>query len=80
MTDPLIPDLPQPWIFDGYRRVYTEGRPQALWQARALNLASVDIEEETGKETADYLGGMGATLEEARDALLDAMKLSKPEQ
>ena len=78
MADELIPTLPEPWIFDGYRRVYEGGRPTHLWQARAVNPLSAETDERGTK--VDWMGGMGSSFEEARDALLDAMKVPKPEQ
>jgi hypothetical protein len=74
----LIPVLPEPWVFDGYRRVYDEGRPTQLWQARAVNPLSAEADERGTK--VDWMGGLGASLEEARDALLDAMKAPRLEQ
>jgi hypothetical protein len=73
----LIPDLPQPWLFEGYRRVWEGARPTALWQARAVNPLSAETDLRGTK--VDHLAGIGRTLEEARDALLDAMKVEKPE-
>lgn len=72
MTERLIPELPAPWVFDGYRRMWDGGRPNELWQARAVNPLSAE-EDDRGLRV-DYMSGLGATLEEARDALLDAMK------
>lgn len=74
----LIPELPVPWVFDGYRRIYEGGRPTSLWQARATNPLSAETDERGTK--VDYLGGLGTTFEEARDALLDAMKAPRPDQ
>lgn len=76
--DDLIPTLPEPWVFDGYKRIYEKGQPTKLWQARAVNLASMEEDEHGIK--ADFLGGLGSDFEEARDALLDAMKQPKAEQ
>lgn len=73
----LIPDLPAPWEFDGYRRVWEGPRLTRLWQARAVNPLSAETDARGTK--VDWLGGLGTTLEEARDALLDAMKVEKPE-
>jgi hypothetical protein len=74
----LIPELPVPWIFDGYRRMWDGGQPRELWQARAVNPLSAETDERGTK--VDWMGGLGATLEEARDALLDAMKAPRAEQ
>lgn len=78
--DELVPELPAPWIFDGYRRVWDHGRPTQLWLARAINMASLTEEEETGRSMADFLDGTGIDFEEARDALLDAMKAPRTPQ
>jgi hypothetical protein len=77
MSD-LIPELPAPWVFDGYRRIWNDGRPAGLWQARAVNPLSAETDERGTK--VDWMGGLGSTLEEARDALLDAMKAPKVDQ
>lgn len=78
--DELIPELPAPWVFDGYRRVYDKGRPTSLWLARAINMASLTEEEGTGRAMADFLDGTGGDFEEALEALLDAMKTPRVEQ
>jgi hypothetical protein len=78
MAEDLIPDLPAPWIFDSYRRMWDGGNPNELWQARAVNPLTVE-EDERGLKV-DYMSGLGTTLAEARDALLDAMKAPKPDQ
>lgn len=75
MADPLIPDLPKPWLFDGYRRLYDNGVPSGLWQARAIDFTSVEVEKETGRETASYQVGIGRDFESARDHLLGQIDL-----
>ena len=39
----LIPELPVPWVFDGYRRIYNEGSPTHMWQARAINPLAAEM-------------------------------------
>lgn len=74
----LIPELPVPWLFDGYRRVWDGARPTELWQARAVNPLSAETDAIGTK--VDHMSGLGSTLEEARDALLDAMKAPRKPQ
>jgi hypothetical protein len=74
----LIPTLPEPWTFDGYKRIYEGGRPTSLWQARAVNLT--DLEEDEHGIKADFIAGVGGDLEEARDALVDALAAKKVDQ
>lgn len=75
--DDLIPRLPDPWIFDGYRRIYDDGRPTSMWQARAVNPITAETDEIGTK--VDWVGGLGNDFEEARDALVDALARPKPE-
>ena len=73
VVEDLNPDLPKPWTFDGYRRVYDDNRPTQLWQARAINLSDIETEEGTGRMKASFLAGQGRTMVEARDALLEQL-------
>lgn len=68
--DDLIPRLPHPWVFDGYRRVYVEATPTDLWQARAIDLTDVEVEKETGRVKASFKVGQGKSFAEARDVLV----------
>jgi hypothetical protein len=72
-AESMDPWLPDPWIFDGYRRVYDDGKPLGIWQARAINLDDAEIEEGTGRQKASFQVGQGTTMVEARDALLEVM-------
>lgn len=74
VSESMDPDLPEPWIFDGYRRVYDDGKVLPLWQARAINLTDIEIEEETGKQKASFQAGQGSSMVEARDALIEVFR------
>lgn len=73
VVEDMDPRMPDPWVFDGYRRIFAEGKALALWQARAVNLSDVEYEEGTGRQKASFLAGQGRTMVEARDALLSQM-------
>lgn len=69
----LVPLLPQPWVFDGYRRIYDNGRATKLWQARAVDLTDIEIEPETGREKVNFISGQGRSISEALEELLEAV-------
>lgn len=73
----LVPTLPEPWIFDGYRRVYDDLKPTGQWSARAINPRSAEAEKGTGRTVVSYLAGTGPTLMEARNALLDLLRAER---
>lgn len=70
----MDPAMPEPWIFDGYRRLYENGKVLPIWQARAINLTDVETEEGTGRQKASFIGGQGKSMVEARDALLAMLR------
>jgi hypothetical protein len=67
----MDPPLPEPWAFDGYRRVYDDGKPLGQWQARAIDTEDVAFEECTGRAMSSFKTGQGTTMVAARDALLE---------
>lgn len=69
-VEEMDPHLPDPWTFDGYRRVYDGGEVLDMWQARAVDLTDIEIESETGRAKVNHKVGLGKTLVQARDALL----------
>lgn len=73
----MVPELPEPWIFDGYRRLYEDVQPTGVWTARAIDPRTVQAEKGTGRATVAHLAGSGATLIEARDNLLALLKLDR---
>ena len=79
VVEDMDPQLPSPWVFDGYRRVYDNGKVLGLWQARAINLTDVEIEKGTGRQKASFVAGQGKTMVEARDAMLEQLR-PDPEQ
>ncbi len=74
VSESMDPDLPEPWVFDGYRRIYDDGKVLPIWQARAINLTDVEVEEETGKQKASFQAGQGRSMVEARDALIEVFR------
>ena len=64
---PGVVELPEPWIFDGTRRVYVMGKPAQRngWIARA-----VDVSDKTFTKTVPLEVGEGDT---PVDAVLDLM-------
>lgn len=74
VSESMDPPMPEPWIFDGYRRIYDNGKALPIWQARAVNLTDVEIEKGTGRQKASFQAGQGRSMVEARDALLEAIR------
>lgn len=71
----MSPVFPEPWVFDGYRRVYDDGKPLDLWQARAIDTEDVILEEGTGRAMSSFRTGQGTTMVAARDALVEMFKV-----
>lgn len=55
--------LPDPWVFDGARRVYHGGRPSAQWLARAV------IPNPGRKEVELAIGNGDSPLSSVRDLI-----------
>lgn len=73
VVEEMDPPLPEPWTFDGYRRLYDDGKVTELWQARAVDLKNVEFEKGTGRAIANHKVGLGKTLVQARNNLLEVL-------